>query len=193
MLEIIKKIRVISKAEVLYLFPFGHTIWMMGVFFVNRKSPREAYRTLAKCLEEVKKEKVNLILVENISVISRSNFQLKMFIYPEGTRNSNRGLLPFKRGAFKMAIIGQVPIIPVVTTPYYFVNAKERIFNKGHIIIKALEPISTIGMTEADEEMLMQKTRNSMLDEYEKLEKEVDKMSQNRDWRDIDRPLLVAN
>lgn len=92
-----------------------------------------------------------------------------------------------------MAIIGQVPIIPVVTTPYYFVNAKERIFNKGHIIIKALEPISTIGMTEADEEMLMQKTRNSMLDEYEKLEKELDKMSQNRDWRDIDRPLLVAN
>lgn len=116
-----------------------------------------------------------------------------MFIYPEGTRNKNRGLLPFKKGAFKTAIMGQVPIIPVVMSPYYFIDGKKHIFDKGHIIVKALEPIPTKGMVDADHEALMEKTRIVMLAEYEKIAAEVDEMSQKKEWRDMARPKIFAD
>lgn len=119
--------------------------------------------------------------------------QIKMFIYPEGTRNKNRGLLPFKKGAFKTAIMGQVPIIPVVMSPYYFIDGKKHIFDKGHIIVKALEPIPTKGMVDADHEALMETTRNVMLAEYEKIAAEVDKVSQNKEWKQKQRPRMALD
>lgn len=114
-------------------------------------------------------------------------------MFPEGTRSRTRGLLPFKRGAFKTAIMGQVPIIPVVVSPYYFVDFQSQAFNKGHIIVKALEPIPTTGMVDADHEDLMEKTRIVMLAEYEKIAAEVDEMSQKKEWRDMARPKIFAD
>lgn len=114
-------------------------------------------------------------------------------MFPEGTRSPNRGLLPFKRGAFKTAIMGQVPIIPVVIAPYYFIDHKKRQFNKGHVICKALDPIPTKGLVDADHEELMEKTRTVMLAEYERLAAEVDEKSQKKEWRDKERPRVFAD
>ena len=49
-------------------------------------------------------------------------------IYPEGTRERGRGLLPFKRGAVRMAQEADVPIIPFATIGKY------RPFRKGIIV-----------------------------------------------------------
>ena len=49
-------------------------------------------------------------------------------IYPEGTRERGRGLLPFKKGAVRMSYETGVPIIPFATIGKY------RPFKKGLII-----------------------------------------------------------
>ena len=56
-----------------------------------------------------------------------------MFIFPEGTRNrGGRMLLPFKKGAFHLAIQTQVPIIPVVISCYNsFLDHKNKVFEDG--------------------------------------------------------------
>lgn len=61
-----------------------------------------------------------------------SKLQTKIWLFPEGTRNKDfTKLRPFKKGAFNIAVAAQVPIIPVVISPYYFINSKKYIFNKG--------------------------------------------------------------
>lgn len=63
------------------------------------------------------------------------SLQTKLFFFPEGTRNvkvnKSRQLLPFKKGAFKLAISYQVPILPIVFSPYYFIDSEKRYFGQG--------------------------------------------------------------
>lgn len=61
-------------------------------------------------------------------------------------------------------------------SPYYFIDHDEKQFHSGHVILKALEPIDTEGMTEADHVGLMERTREVMVKEYEKLALEVGEM-----------------
>jgi len=58
--------------------------------------------------------------------------QTKLWMFPEGTRNPSRTtLLPFKKGAFRVAITCQVPILPVVYSPYHFIDDKKKCFGQG--------------------------------------------------------------
>jgi lysophosphatidate acyltransferase len=58
----------------------------------------------------------------------------KLFLFPEGTRNKGgQEMLPFKKGAFHMAISCQAPIMPIVYSPYYFINTKTRYFGSGNV------------------------------------------------------------
>ena len=57
-----------------------------------------------------------------------------VFIFPEGTRSyaTKPDLLPFKKGAFHLAIQAQVPIVPIVVANYaHILNVKARIFRPG--------------------------------------------------------------
>lgn len=47
--------------------------------------------------------------------------QISLWVFPEGTRSSKPDptLLPFKRGAFHLAVQAQVPIVPVVCENYH--------------------------------------------------------------------------
>lgn len=89
--------------------------------------------------------------------------------------------------------MAQVPIIPVVISPYYFIDYKKRQFSKGHVICSALDPIPTKGMVDADHEELMIRTRDLMMDEFERLSKEVDGKSLDPQWRDKKRPWVFLN
>jgi len=54
-----------------------------------------------------------------------------MWIFPEGTRSKKSELLPFKKGAFHIAMQNKLPIVPVVISPYTFINDEKKIFNSG--------------------------------------------------------------
>jgi lysophosphatidate acyltransferase len=83
-------------------------------------------------------------------------------------------MIEFKKGAFHIAIQNQVPIIPVVFSSYSsFLKRKEKIFNSGKIIIETLPEISTAGLTLADVDDLIKKTRDTMVEKYNELNEEL--------------------
>ncbi|KAJ5171835.1 20S cyclosome subunit (BimA/Nuc2/Cdc27) [Penicillium capsulatum] len=89
-----------------------------------------------------------------------------VFIFPEGTRSYSDDpmLLPFKKGAFHLAIKAGVPIVPVVTENYaHVMSPRHRRFDAGAIKVKVLPPIITKDLTSADVDQLTVSTRESML------------------------------
>ncbi|XP_047539531.1 1-acyl-sn-glycerol-3-phosphate acyltransferase beta-like [Vanessa atalanta] len=150
------KLAPIAKKELFYVWPFGLAAYLAGVVFIDRKNARGAYEQL-KITSDV--------MVKN---------KTKMWLFPEGTRNKeNDTLLPFKKGAFIIAVAAQKPIIPVVFSPYYFINEKKYIFNKGHVVIQCLEPVPTEGLTMEDVPDLVDRVRNQMDKKYKELIQEV--------------------
>jgi lysophosphatidate acyltransferase len=85
-------------------------------------------------------------------------------------------LLPFKFGAFRLAIQAQVPIIPVVFSSYQSIYNADKTTNTYHwrsgcVTIKCLEPIDTKGMTiENDLPRLTEMTRQRMIDAYKTIQ-----------------------
>lgn len=158
----------------LYIFPFGLSAWLAGIIFIDRKSKASSQAGLAEC--------GRLMTEEGVQVL----------IFPEGTRNTKPGFLPFKRGAFISSIKYQVPIIPCVVSPYYFVDNKTQLFNKGHIIYSILDPIYPKELSlETDVDSFMEKTRTLMLDEYIRLTKEIELNSKN--WETENKPRLTLS
>lgn len=67
--------------------------------------------------------------------------QQSVWMFPEGTRSysSEPTLLPFKKGAFHLAVQAGVPIVPVVTENYaHIMNVKDRRFDSGYIRVKGV-------------------------------------------------------
>lgn len=50
-------------------------------------------------------------------------------MFPEGTRNNTGKLLPFKKGAFHLAVASGCPIQPVIVSQYTFLG--DRHFDDG--------------------------------------------------------------
>lgn len=63
--------------------------------------------------------------------------------------------------------------MPAVFSPYYFINRDRKICGRGRVILEALPPIPTTGMTGADVDGLILKTRTLMTIKYRQLTKEV--------------------
>lgn len=85
----------IAKSEVMQ-WPFmGEIARRVGVLFVRRGCPHSGARVLREGLRA---------LAQGVSIL----------VFPEGTTTVGDGVLPFQRGAFGMAKLAGVPIVPVV-------------------------------------------------------------------------------
>jgi 1-acyl-sn-glycerol-3-phosphate acyltransferase len=94
------------------------------------------------------------------------NKGLSIWIFPEGTRNhGSRELLPFKKGAFHLAIAAQVPIVPLVQEHYSRhrdLETGEFLPGRREILIKVLDPIPTQGLKIEDLPKLMTDVRQKL-------------------------------
>lgn len=139
----------IAKRELMFLGPVGLIMYLGGVIFINRQRSSTAVSVMAEVGQRMIKER------------------LKVWIYPEGTRNDNGDLLPFKKGAFYLAIQAQAPIVPVVYSSFSsFYDSKLKLFTSGTIRVKVLDPIPTVGLTEADVPRLLDKCHHAMRDTF---------------------------
>lgn len=90
---------------------------------------------------------------------------ISIFICPEGTRNfTNQLLLPFKDGAFRLAIATQTPlaVLTVINTDVLLSPESPIALSPGKLIAEWSKPIDTTGMTENDVESLKQQTATLM-------------------------------
>ena len=138
---------VTAKKQLKYLPFLGWFMSASGTFFLDRSNRESAILTLNNALDQLKENKGGL------------------FMFPEGTRSysSTPTLLPFKRGAFHLAVQAQIPIIPVIvsnTSNLY--SMKLFNFNRGEINIKVLDPIPTLGLTKDDVPGLTEKVYSMM-------------------------------
>lgn len=139
----------VGKKELAFFGSFGLCLYLCGTVFIDRLHPEKARSTLDKTVKHMKENNV------------------KVWIFPEGTRNHETGLLPFKKGAFHLAVQGQVPIIPVVVSSYSeFYSQREKRFGTGKFTITVLPPISTEGKSSEDVPELTESVRKQMLTTY---------------------------
>jgi 1-acyl-sn-glycerol-3-phosphate acyltransferase len=85
---------------------------------------------------------------------------ISVMMFPEGTRSQTGELLPFKDGAFALAVRAGVPILPVALAGTRQMRPKHsRWFGKANACAKMLPVIPTKGLTEADVPALRDKAR----------------------------------
>jgi lysophosphatidate acyltransferase len=85
-------------------------------------------------------------------------------MFPEGTRNrSFKGLLPFKKGAFHLAIDTQTPIIPIILSSMQeMFDADTGVLKRGTIHVTILPPIPVQGFTKENVDLLLTQVRDKM-------------------------------
>lgn len=94
--------------------------------------------------------------------------KISVFLCPEGTRNkTNEPLLPFKDGAFRLAIHTQSPlaVLTVFNSEKLLSPLRPAELRPGKLFASWSQPISTFGLTEDDIPALKETVREMMLTE----------------------------
>jgi lysophosphatidate acyltransferase len=142
------KVIIIAKKEIIWVPFFGLFFKGAGNILIDRKNRAQSASGLSQAVRAIHEKGAQI------------------YIFPEGTRNrTSEPMLPFKKGAFHMAIAAQVPVVPFVCSPVkHLVNWKEKKMRPGRVILKALDPVPTAGMTSADVDRLTNQVRELMLE-----------------------------
>jgi 1-acyl-sn-glycerol-3-phosphate acyltransferase len=95
-------------------------------------------------------------------------------IFPEGTRSPTRDLLPFKDGAFRLAVEAGVPILPLALRGTATALRKHdwRI-GRSTAIVEVLQPVETTGLTLGDIPALKERVRGVIVDARDRLAREL--------------------
>ncbi len=127
----------VGKKEILKV-PFFGWLWKVSNnILIDRSNPESARRSIADAAGRIRAERLNV------------------WILPEGHRNAKPEMLPFKKGAFHLAIAAQVPVLPFATSPMWeHLDAHRWMVRPGTVRVRFLPPIPTAGMTDDDVDRL---------------------------------------
>ena len=91
-------------------------------------------------------------------------------VYPQGTRAKTDNFLPFKSGAFHIALDNNIPILPVVIAGTGDIWPRGSKFMKsGKAMIKTLEPIDMSKYNKESIEQLVKDTHHKMKNVYDEM------------------------
>lgn len=128
-----KKMGVIAKKELKKLPIAGRFMDYVNILAIDRSNAQRAIETMNFAREQMKK---------GISIA----------VFAEGTRAVRGEFLPFKKGAFHLALETGFSIVPVVYKNTDILMGKKRLFaTPGVLEMKMLPPISVEGLTAAND------------------------------------------
>ena len=134
----------LSKHELFKLPVAGWLMRMANDIPLDRRDRASAVAAMAKCRR---------LLDQRVSVM----------IFPEGRRSTTGELMPFKDGAFRLAIEAQVPVLPLaVHGAATALRTHSWRFGRAVARVQVLEPIMTAGMTLDDVAELRESARVSI-------------------------------
>lgn len=113
----------------------------IGHIFIDRSNPEQA------------RQAINL-------AVSRLQAGTGILFFPEGTRSRSGELLPFKKGAFRVAVDQELPVLPLtVSGTREVMPAGSLSLCPGTVRLQIHPPVSTVGSTTADIEPLKEAVR----------------------------------
>src|SRR5918994_4861499 len=135
----------LAKAELFRIPVMGWMMWLAGDIPVKRGFGPSAVEAMERCRE---------VLRRRVSVM----------IFPEGTRSRTAELLPFKDGAFRLAVEAGVPILPLAVSGTGTALPKHGWrFGRATAEVRVLEPLETAGLTLADVPSLKARVREIII------------------------------
>lgn len=120
-----RHVGIISKKELLKLPVAGRLMGYIDMLAIDRSNPERAVKTMNEAVEKIH---------NGLSVV----------VFAEGTRAMPGELLPFKKGAFHLAIAAGAKILPVaVHNSGRLMGKKQNYAEPGTITVDLLPPIAT--------------------------------------------------
>jgi len=145
----------VGKKSLLLIPGFGMLYWLAGNVLINRNNSKNSKTIMSASTEALTSGKRSI------------------WVFAEGTRNKGENMLPFKKGAFRMAIEAGVPIVPICVSSYAGRLNLNKV-NSGTIHVKVLEPISTEGRSIKESGQLMDEC-------WHKMKQAIDLLDQQQD------------
>jgi 1-acyl-sn-glycerol-3-phosphate acyltransferase len=140
-------LRFIAKRELQWVPVLGWYMWVARYVFVDRGNSARAIAALSAAAKRIR-EGTNLI------------------VFPEGTRSSDRRVLPFKKGAFRLAIEAGAAICPVTIEGSGRLMPKSRwTITPGPIRVRIGAPIEASRYAPEQVEALIRCVRDEIIEQ----------------------------
>ena len=135
----------VAKKEMQKIPFLGWIMTAAGIIFIDRTNKMKAIRSMKIAGNKIKKGK-------------------NVMIFPEGTFDNTNELLPFKKGAFHLAMHAQTDILPIaiVDANKVWPESSSLQLKPGKVELRIGKPISTKGLTKEGIDDITQHTKNTI-------------------------------
>ncbi len=137
-----KRIGLVAKKELLKAPILGQGMGFVNIIAIDRSNPERARHSMEKARS-----------------VMESGYSFGVFV--EGTRAMPGELLPFKKGAFHLALQTDAPIVPVaIRNTDWMMGKRTGVLYPGEIVMTIMSPIETRGR---DLMEILQETRGAIV------------------------------